>query len=225
MIQSLYPELFKAECLLEVLHGSLRNVDRFKRTGSAIEDEELHGVERRLQRPRCVVYEAFLVAAERPGALMGTSRRLAISPTATLISTRGSAMNGSRWARLTSDGSRPRFVAASEARVLAPADSVVTNGSIRSVTKVPWPCRVTTRPRLTRDLTASRTVLREALKRSRSSNSVGSWLPGASVPVSICQAQFVGNNPVHGVGHGHFSRHDNQPDLAVPRCRRISVAT
>ena len=41
-------------------------------------------------------------------------------------------------------------------------DSTVTNGSILLVTKVPWPCLVSTRPRLASRLIASLMVFREA---------------------------------------------------------------
>ena len=53
-------------------------------------------------------------------------------------------------------------------------DSTVTKGRSCFVTKVPWPCLVSTRPRLVSRLIASLMVFREAEYASLSPSSVGS---------------------------------------------------
>src|SRR5215470_461845 len=79
------------------------------------------------------------------------------------------------------------------------------------MTKVPWPGRVSTRPRVVSHLIASRTVLRDALYWSLSSPSVASWLPWARSPDSILFRRSSAIWRYSGSGTGP-PRDPNQPD-------------
>ena len=145
-----------------------------------------------------------------------TPSRRAISPLAACSSTRGLLDVGCRSLaskRYAAPSPPPKPVAGSAVRV-------VTSGSGGSVTNVPCPGRVSTRPREIRDFTASRIVLRDPPNCSLRSSSVGSCLP-RRIPAGLyLLAKFIGDPPIQGVSHRPSRR-----DLPLCWLRHLSGVT
>ena len=69
MIQSRYLVCLRLNIVLQVAHGSFRNVDGFYKLGGAIQNE-FHGIERGLQGPGYSFNPPFLVPAHNLGAVI-----------------------------------------------------------------------------------------------------------------------------------------------------------
>ena len=181
-------DLPDSEGLGQVTHGPILDVLGHQQPGRALGDE-LHRVEGRLKGPRDVVNEAHLVSADHlcvrfEAQPMATSSAGAADPDV------GTLCVASRAVRSPRRGTWRARSAPLVDSGLESGERQVTKGSIFLVTKVPWPCLVSTRPWLISRLIASRIVFRDALYASLSSSSVGSrvpglrtagsWLPGAT---------------------------------------------
>src|SRR5262249_55609623 len=125
------------------------------------------------------------------------------------------------------------------------ADSVVTKGSGCLRTKVPWPGRVTTSPRMVSHLMASLMVFRDAMYSSRNSFSFGSCAPGLRTPDSIFRirswaiCRYLGSEasaitpPARPCARYYLSQPSQQPRRAyrislrqqavVAACRAVSL--